>query len=150
MVLLDQTSITVPNVTRSGFEPCDLLDVPNKRFIHVKKSSRRSSILSHFFKQGSNSAQQFRKIDAAWSQLESLVRSAGYLAEADQLNVDPQQIRDGWTVEYWIADAQRKTGGFNIPFFSKITLRDEVSALRAMQYDVVLRFIDIPPDPIAT
>lgn len=31
LVLLDKTEISIPDVIRSGFEPCDLLDVPNKR-----------------------------------------------------------------------------------------------------------------------
>src|SRR5690606_7349625 len=44
--LLDTHLIQIEGVQRSGFEPCDLLDIEGKRFIHVKKSSRRSSILS--------------------------------------------------------------------------------------------------------
>ena len=147
--LLDKRLITIPDVTRSGFEPCDLLDVPNRRFIHVKKSSRRSNILSHFFKQGSNSAQQFRKIPATWVQLAEMLHEIGR-------NHDESLIRelintdnfDGWTCEFWIADSPREGGEFNIPFFSKITLRDELSALRAMQFDVAIRFIEVQPDPI--
>ncbi len=65
-LLLDTHLIGIPDVRRSSFEPCDLLDPEGKRFIHVKKSSRRSNILSHFFKQGSNSAQQFQRFPAAW------------------------------------------------------------------------------------
>lgn len=148
LILLDKTQISIPNVIRSGFEPCDLLDVENKRFIHVKKSSRRSNILSHFFKQGSNSGQQFRKVDAAWSQLADLVRNAGHIAEADDLKAQIDRQGEGWTVEFWIADAPRYTGEFNIPFFSKISLKDEATELRAMQYNVALRFIEFPPDTI--
>lgn len=148
LILLDQTEVTVPDVTHSGFEPCDLLDVENKRFIHVKKSSRRSNILSHFFKQGSNSAQQFRKVDATWPQLATIVRSLGYDTDAEKIEKNIGSPVHGWTVEYWIADAPRKNGMFNIPFFSKISLRDEVDELRAMQFQVKLRFIDVPPDTI--
>lgn len=146
LILLDQREITIPEVSRSGFEPCDLLDLENRRFIHVKKSSRRSNILSHFFKQGSNSAQQFRKVDATWAQLSQILRNMGRDDEADQIaDLAGQQVQ-GWTIEYWIADAPRLNGEFNIPFFSKISLRDEVDDLRAMQFDVALRFIEIPPD----
>ncbi|WP_299830910.1 TIGR04141 family sporadically distributed protein [uncultured Roseobacter sp.] len=148
LVLLDRTEIRIPNVVRSGFEPCDLLDVANKRFIHVKKNSRRSNILSHFFKQGSNSAQQFRKVAATWAQLVELVRDAGHEQEATRLEEQENNQGEGWSVEFWVVDAPRSTGEFNIPFFSKISLRDEVSDLRAMQYEVALRFIEIAPDNI--
>lgn len=148
LILLDQKEITIPEVSRSGFEPCDLLDLHNKRFIHVKKSSRRSNILSHFFKQGSNSAQQFRKVGATWTQLSQILSDMGHDNEAVEVaNLAGEQVQ-GWTVEYWIADAPRINGNFNIPFFSKISLRDEVDDLRAMQYDVALRFIEIPPDQV--
>lgn len=148
LVLLDQTMIYIPDVARSGFEPCDLIDVENRRFIHVKKSSRRSNILSHFFKQGSNAAQQMRKVQDTWAQLEDLIRNAGYVAEANQLAANPDLQNDRWSVEFWIADAQRSAGGFNIPFFSKVSLRDEARALRTMQFDVNVRFIEIPPDAV--
>lgn len=148
LVCLDTLSISVPEVIRSGFEPCDILDVANKRFIHVKKSSRRSNILSHFFKQGSNSGQQFRKVPATWPQLIELVRNQGFETEARSLEAMGDEIGNGWTVEFWIVDAPRGDGTFNIPFFSKISLRDEVSELRAMQYKVALRFVELPPDRV--
>lgn len=148
MACLDTKAITIPEVLRSGFEPCDLLDVENRRFIHVKKSSRRSSILSHFFKQGSNSGQQFRKVPATWPRLIRLLREEGYQNDAQSLEDMGDNIDEGWTVEFWIVDAPRADGNFNIPFFSKISLRDEVSELRAMQYNVILRFIELPPDAI--
>lgn len=55
-ICLDQKILTVPLIPHGKFEACDLLDIAGKRLIHVKKSSRQSSVLSHFFKQGSNSA----------------------------------------------------------------------------------------------
>jgi len=148
LVCLDTKSISIPEVIRSRFEPCDLLDVENKRFIHVKKSSRRSNILSHFFKQGSNSGQQFKKVPATWMQLIELVRNQGNFPEAQTLEDMGDSVSEGWSVEFWIVDVPRADGSYNIPFFSKISLRDEVSELRAMQYGVALRFIELPPDQI--
>ncbi|WP_420565367.1 DUF6119 family protein [Thalassobaculum sp.] len=140
-VLLDAKNISVPEIQRSEFEPCDLLDVAGKRFIHVKKSSRRSNILSHFFKQGSNSAQNFKRFPGAWDNLFALVQvEAGDKVEEQLRSVHDDRSRR-WTVEFWIADSPRSDGSFNIPFFSKISLRDEVSNLRAMEYEVVIRFI---------
>ncbi len=139
--LLDTQLIQIPGIQRSGFEPCDLLDIDGKRFIHVKKSSRRSSILSHFFKQGANAARQFSRFPVAWTELRaSVVRVQGEQA-GERLDRAIDDNERPWTVEYVIADAPRANGEFNIPFFSKITLRDEVIDLRAMQYNVILKFI---------
>ena len=63
-LLLDQKMIRVDDVAGPGIEACDLLDIEGRRFIHVKKSSRQSSVLSHLFKQGGNAAQMIRKYEA--------------------------------------------------------------------------------------
>jgi uncharacterized protein (TIGR04141 family) len=146
LVLLDTHLITIPGIQRSGFEPCDLLDIEGKRFIHVKKSSRRSTVLSHFFKQASNSAQQFSRFPAAWDQLINLATQIGGQQAAEQLRAAIEDDTRAWKVELIIADAPRATGEFNIPFFSKISLRDEAISLHAMNYRVGLRFIGLEPD----
>jgi uncharacterized protein (TIGR04141 family) len=144
-VLLDRALIQVPGVDRSEFESCDVLDIAAKRFLHIKKSSRRSSVLSHFFKQGSNSARHFSMFANAWISLRELVdERAGSVAAA---HLDA--VRDDgrpWKVEFVIADSPRADGEFNIPFFSKVSLRDEVRMLRAMQYDAGIKFIGLQPD----
>lgn len=138
--LLDTKTVEIAGIQRSGFEPCDLLDVEGKRFIHVKKSSRRSNILSHFFKQGSNAAQQFSKFPTAWAALRALVVRECGDDQGERLDAVRADDRP-WTVEFLILDAPRVNGEFNIPFFSKISLRDEVINLRAMHYEVAVRFI---------
>lgn len=146
-LLLDTHEIQIPSVRRSQFEPCDLLDVENKRFIHVKKSSRRSSVLSHFFKQGSNSGQQFARFPAAWSQLLVLVGQLHGPEAEHKLKIVIDDDRK-WKVEFVIADTPRQNGSFNIPFFSKISLRDESISLKAMGYEVGVKFIGLEPDPL--
>lgn len=140
--LLDKKEIVIPNAPRSGFEPCDLLDVTGKRFIHVKKSSRRSAVLSHFFKQGSNSARQFSGVPSCWSQLAKCLTDLG--REQDAMKISDKDYRNGWTVEYWIVDHPRDNGEFNIPFFSKISLHDEAQDTQSRQFDVALKFIRRP------
>lgn len=147
-LLLDQRLVGIPGVQRSRFEPCDLLDVGGKRLIHVKKSSRRSNVLSHFFKQGGNSAQQFKRFPAAWTELYTLVEQQFGLDAANELRAVNDDVNQNWTVEFWIADTPRADGSFNIPFFSKITLRDEASNLAAMNYTVVLKFIGLEAEHI--
>ena len=143
-VLLDRALIRIPGVERSDFESCDVLDIAGKRFLHVKKSSRRSSVLSHFFKQGANSARLFSTFEPAWEHLRELVETRGGAETAADL--DAARLDDRlWRVEFIIADTPRENGAFNIPFFSKVSLRDEVRTLRAMRYDAALRFIALQP-----
>jgi len=144
-VLLDRAMIRIPGVERSDFESCDILDIAGKRFLHVKKSSRRSSVLSHFFKQGANSGKLFSTFDAAWVHLRQLVEArAG--ADAAQLLDDVRDDDRPWRIEFIIADAPRENGEFNIPFFSKVSLRDEVRTLNAMKYEAAVRFIRLQVD----
>ncbi len=48
-----------------------------------------------------------------------------------------------WTVEFQIADFPRPDGTHNIPFFSKLTLREEARDIEAMEFDVAVRFIKL-------
>ncbi len=147
-VLLDTLLIQIPGVARSGFEPCDILDIAGKRFIHVKKSSRRSSVLSHFFKQGANSARQFSMFESAWLSLREMVEQVGGAAAATALDDARADQTRPWSVEFFIADTPRQNGDFNIPFFSKVSLRDELRMLRAMRYSIAIRFIELQPDQL--
>ena len=147
-VLLDTQQVQIPDIERSGFEPCDILDIQGKRFIHVKKSSRRSSILSHFFKQGANSARQFSIFEAAWGSLRTLVLQVAGEDAATALDAAREDHGRPWTVEFLIADTPRQNGQFNIPFFSKVSLRDELRALHAMKYHAAIRFIGLQPEAL--
>jgi len=140
-VLLDKHLVDVPGVQRSGFEVCDLLDIEEKRLIHVKKNSRRSSVLSHFFKQGANSAQNLASVPTVSDQLAVVVEDLHGESARAAFHDANSDVSRKWTIEFWIADAPRASGEFNIPFFSKISLRDEVRRMRAMSYRVALRFI---------
>ena len=140
-VLLDQKILTVPATPYGKFEACDLLDIEGKRLIHVKKSSRQSSVLSHFFKQGSNSARILKTIPEARAALVDKVRDLTDDATADALEAAMGDGMTGWNIEFHIVDAPRNDGTFMIPFFSRITLRDESRTLKGMAYNVTLRFI---------
>ena len=147
-VHLDCHLIQIPDASKGSFEACDALDLAGKRFIHVKRSSRRSSILSHFFKQGSNSAQYFRNFQGIWDGLAAKVEQiSGSDAKSKLLKLIEDESKK-WKIEFWIIDAPRANGKFNIPFFSKISLRDEARRLRAMGYDVAVKFIPIHPEKI--
>ena len=143
-VLMDQVLIDVPEVARSRFELCDLLDIERKRLIHVKMSGRRSSILSHFFKQGANSASLVKSVDAVWDNvLERITNDFGE-DTADSLRDAIEDETTPWSVEFHIADAPMTDGSFNVPFFSRVTFRDEKIRLRSRGFGVCVRFIQKP------
>lgn len=139
-LLLDRKLIEIEEIPGPGIEVCDLLDIPGRRLIHVKKSSRQSSILSHFFKQGGNSAQMLRQYEAFRLKMLELVSK---LYGADKARELDESWTKRWTIEFQIADFPRRDGKFNIPFFSKLTLRHEARNIDGMGFDVAVRFIKL-------
>ena len=113
-LLLDQKLISIDDKPGPGIEACDLLDINGRRFIHVKKSSRRSSVLSHFFKQGGNAAQMIRKYEPYRAKLIEKVRSLYGVTRAKELEA---ALGKRWTIEFQIADYPRADGKHNDPFF---------------------------------
>lgn len=140
-ICLDQEIFSIVGEQHNKLELCDLLDIDGKRLIHVKKSSRQSSVLSHFFKQGSNSARVLATIPEMRDQLIAKVKDLSGNEAATAVAEALEKGFSGWTVEFHIIDAPRKDGKFRIPFFSRITLREEAKNLGAMQFKVALRFI---------
>lgn len=116
---MDTKDVPVPGEPGRGLEFCDWLDLEEKRLIHVKKSSRQSSILSHFFNQGSTPLQLFlRDTDFRKGVIEKVAEVGGD-SDADEFDeIDPTD----WNVLFVIADKPRENGEHNIPFFSRVTL----------------------------
>jgi uncharacterized protein (TIGR04141 family) len=139
-LLLDRKLVQIDDVPGPGIEVCDLLDIAERRFIHVKKSSRQSSILSHFFKQGGVAAQMIRKYEPFRIKMVDTVRQHYGAAKANDVE---RALRERWTIEFQIADFPRADGTHNIPFFSKLTLQDEARDIEAMEFDVSVRFIKL-------
>lgn len=54
-----------------------------------------------------------------------------------------QALTKKWTVEFRIADFPRKDGSFRIPFFSRLTLRDEARKIEAMNFKLKVGFIKL-------
>ena len=139
-LLLDRKLIQIDDVPGPGTEVCDLLDIEGRRFIHVKKSSRQSSILSHFFKQGGIAAQIIRKYEPFRIGFVETVKRLYGTRRAKDLET---ALNERWTIEFQIADFPRPDGTNNIPFFSKLTLRDEARDIEAMEFKVSVRFIKL-------
>jgi uncharacterized protein (TIGR04141 family) len=139
-LLMDKKLVQIDEVPGPGIEVCDLLDIPGRRFIHIKKSSRQSSVLSHFFKQGKNAARMVRWYEPFKTALIDAVRSHHGDEHAEAFGA---ALADRWAVEFRIADFPRANGQHNIPFFSKLTLQDEARELEGMDFDVRVGFIKL-------
>jgi uncharacterized protein (TIGR04141 family) len=114
-LLLDRKLIQIEDVPGPGIEVCDLLDIEGRRFIQVKKSSRQSSVLSHFFKQGGVAAQMLRKYEPFRIKMLETVKHHHGPATARELEA---ALNKRWTVEFQIADFPRPNGTHNIPFLA--------------------------------
>ena len=139
-LLLDQKLVQIDEVPGPGIEVCDLLDIAGRRFIHVKKSSRQSSVLSHFFKQGSNSARMLRQYEPFKAGFVQIVKKHFGQTKARELEA---ALPKRWTIDFQIADFPRPDGTNNIPFFSKLTLPEEARSIEAMGFDVEFNFIKL-------
>ena len=134
LLLFDQHFFPIPGVPSSRLEVCDIFDVENKRLIHVKKSGRRSSVISHFIAQGINSAKSIR----TYAQIKDafLVEVAKRTDQATAVSLGdafPQE----WTVEYKFADAPTQKGDYTIPFFSRVTFDEAKREIEALGYKAV-------------
>lgn len=136
--LMDQEMVKVPGMAGRGFEFCDILDVSNKRLIHVKKGSTQSSVLSHFFNQGVTpltyyaSDLEFR--DAVHEKIKSVSPTAAQEFMGHKLA--------DYSVHFLIVDSRRADGTFNVPFFSRITLYDRAKNISAYVNKATVSFVE--------
>ena len=110
----------------SSIEFCDLLSTDHK-IIHVKKYSG-SSVLSHLFHQGTNSA-TMTAVD-----LEFRRKVNDKLPSTHKLPEDEQFQTSDYEVVF--AVGTREPIGFQLPFFSKVSLRNAYRQLRTSGYRV--------------
>ena len=62
---------------------------------------------------------------------------------AAKANEFTEALKNNWVVDFQNADFPRSDGSHNIPFFSKLTLREEARNIKAMGFDVQVNFITL-------
>ncbi len=117
-------------------EHCDLIKDGNE-FVHVKLY-RSSSTLSHLFSQGFVAAEAFIK-DSDYREKLNPKLPESIKLDNPKLRPDPSKYR----VVYAIAT--KKNIPFELPFFSKVTLKNSLKTLRALNYNISLSKIDLDP-----
>jgi uncharacterized protein (TIGR04141 family) len=128
--LMDRRPITFGG-GRSSVEFCDLFSRGSSTLLHVKRYAG-SGPLSHLFQQALVSGETFRTVP----EFRRLVNDR--LPQQHQL-ADWRETPQGFRVALGIV----RTGALNLPFFSKVTLRNTVRLLKGFDFSVVLAHIDV-------
>ena len=139
-VCLDKTSISPTG--QSQIEPCDLYSVEDGTaiFYHVKVSTL-SRQLSHLFNQGTNAIELIKLEDEALEKLKSLIREK--VDDNDQEGlIAPLDGQHHHVVFAIITHKDRNRKSKNLPLFSRISLNRNVKALRLMNVEVSLGFVE--------
>lgn len=133
--LLDKKNIKIGGAY-DKLELCDLVR-NGKDLIHVKYY-RSSSTLSHLFSQGCVSAEAFVR-DAEFRK-----KLNAKLPQSIQL-ADPIPRPDPASYKIVYAIATTKKLPLELPFFSKVTLKNALKVLRGLNYSVEIIAIDVDP-----
>ncbi|QLE98093.1 TIGR04141 family sporadically distributed protein [Neptunomonas phycophila] len=138
--LMDKKNIQIGG-PYDKLEHCDLIKGGNE-FVHVKLY-RSSSTLSHLFSQGFVAAEAFIKDSDYREKLNPKLPASIKLADPKP-RPDPSKYR----VVYAIATT--KDIPKELPFFSKVTLKNSLKTLRALNYNISLSKIDIDQNWLKT
>jgi uncharacterized protein (TIGR04141 family) len=133
--LMDKRNIAVGG-PYDKIEFCDLVR-NGKDLIHVKYY-RSSATLSHLFAQGSVSAETFVKYGDFRKKLNEKLPPSIRLSDPSA-RINP----DGFRVIFAIATTKEIPR--ELPFFSKVTLKNAVMTLEAMSFRVALATIEVDP-----
>ncbi|NOH73014.1 sporadically distributed protein, TIGR04141 family [Vibrio pectenicida] len=138
--LMDKKNIQIGG-PYDKLEHCDLIKNGNE-FVHVKLY-RSSSTLSHLFSQGFVAAEAFIKDSDYRKKLNSKLPTSIKLADPK-----PRPEPSKYRVVYAIATT--KNIPEELPFFSKVTLKNSLKTLRALNYNISLSKIDIDQNWLKT
>jgi len=119
-------------ISGSQIEVCDLYD-RRKAFVHVKHYGG-SSVLSHLFNQGIVSAELFSSQSSFRKEMNKKLPLDYRLENPDQ-DVNSSDYR----IVYGIISGSKKD--LDIPFFSKVSLRNAFMRLKLYKYDAYLQKI---------
>ncbi len=138
--LMDKKNIKIGG-SYDKLEHCDLIR-NGKDFVHVKVY-KSSSTLSHLFSQGFVAAEAFVKDGWYRERLNPKLPDSIKLADA-KARPDPQK----YSIVYAIAT--KKKIPEELPFFSKVTLKNALRTLKALNYNVALAKIDVDDSVLKT
>ncbi|KMY01930.1 sporadically distributed protein, TIGR04141 family [Pseudomonas syringae KCTC 12500] len=134
--LLDKKNIKI-GAAYDKLEFCDIIR-NGTELIHVKYY-RSSSTLSHLFSQGCVAAEAFIRDTIFREKLNSKLPASIKLS-------DPTARPDPSNYKIVYAIATKKKLPSELPFFSKVTLKNALKVLRGLNYQVEIATIDVDPN----
>jgi uncharacterized protein (TIGR04141 family) len=144
-VLFDQVWHEAEDGAFMKLEICDLYDADELRMIHVKRTSRRPSMLSYLFEQGQRAADLWQRDDVRKRFIER-VRSIAGDRRADKLAA----AKSGdIVIEFAVADHENIQGYHTIPFLAKLSFETKARDIELRGFRSQIRFIALEkPKPI--
>lgn len=135
LLLFDRKLEPIPNIPGPGVEICDIFDVKNKKLIHIKRSGRKSAIISHFLNQGLTSAKVLRTYPQVKSNFfDKLKKHVSPQVYAELEDTFPHN----WTIEFAFGDGPIKgSKDYTIPFFSRVSFDEVKREIEALGYKPV-------------
>ena len=133
--LMDKRNVAIGG-PHDKIEFCDLIK-DSSAFIHVKYY-RSSATLSHLFAQANVAAETFVRDEEFRVRLNPKLPNGVRLA-------DPRQKPDASRYKVVYAIATTKTLPIELPFFSKVTLKNAVATLKALNFEVEIAQIQVDP-----
>lgn len=135
-ICLDQNVIRAGG-WNSSIEVCDFYTV-HKDFIHIKNETS-SSTLSHLFMQGLVSAQAYKRSSDFRQKIKTKIDETNK-SIGNTISID-EPITSNYRIVYAILRKSYQNGNFNLPFFSKVSLKATVEQLQDLNYRVGLCWI---------
>lgn len=135
---MDRNLITLPG-WGSSIEACDFY-TQNKQFIHIKDEAK-SSKLSHLFNQGVVSSEAYLREQAFRNQFKTRVTAVNQLIGNSIPRTNAKPNRDEYEVVYAIMKKPDRNNVYDLPFFSKVALRNSTKRLNDLGYKVSLSWI---------
>lgn len=138
-VCFDQEWHRSDDGTFSKLEMCDLYDADKLRMLHVKRTSRRPSMLSYLFEQGQRAALLWQRDDVRSQFIERVRAEAGEEFALKLSTADPGAI----TIEFVIADYENADGNYTIPFLAKLSFESKSRDVELRGFQTRVRFIPL-------
>jgi len=125
------------NNVRHGGSPIEVCDLfgKDKEFIHVKHYGG-SSVLSHLFNQGIVSAELFSSHDSFRKKM-NVNLPLGFRIKNPEKDIEPTEYK----IIFGIISSSKRN--LDLPFFSKVSLRNAFTRLKLYQYNVFLQKIEV-------
>lgn len=134
--LLFDRNLVKSDINRSQIEVCDVYNVSNNEFIHIK-FRESSSTLSHLFSQGKVSANSLQKDKTYRKNIRTILKNNRNIIPIENKDIHPNK----YTVTYAIIEDKHRKFVDSLPFFSLVNFRLTLEDLLSRGFNVRVKKI---------